>query len=208
MAARNDEFPAHLILGMYGLGLFALLIVFPKKRGMLAVAVAITGTLSIMLLLPRWPTVHDAYLAFIIGLPVIAGFIWFGDLKRLLPPGLLTRITSALPSARSFAIAALIAAPAFFITLWLVGKMNVERELRADIVGACAVSPAAMRAALSNLSDRQPSAWSEALDAFHPPMQLRQEVLTTLDDPALKAAACKAVLEGKEALIIQDTRIQ
>lgn len=204
MIARNDDFPAAYIIGMYGVGLFILLIVFPTKRGLLLGSIVLTAILVGLTMFPRWEIINNAYLVLIFGMPVITCICWLVKVRVELP----ARLATHLPSTRSLALASLLATPVFLTSSWAVGSMNAERELRADVIGACATSPSSMKGALLNLSDKVPSAWQEAFDHFHPPMSFRVEVLDALENTQVKELGCAAVIEGKERLHIAGHLIQ
>ncbi len=204
MIARNDDFPAASIIGMYGIGLFILLLVFPTKRGLLIGSAGFTALLAGMTMFPRWEVINNAYLALMFGMPVAACTVWLGKIRIGLPP----RLVAHLPTTRNLALASLLAAPVFLTSSWAVGSMNAERELRADVIGACATSPSSMKRALLSLNDKPPSTWNEAFDHFHPPMSLRMAVLDALQDAPVMALGCAAVREGGRRLYLAGHRVQ
>jgi hypothetical protein len=208
MDARNDEFPALLIIAMYGIGLMAILVCFPTIRGIALAASFITLSLVVLMLCPRWPNAHMAYVTFIflVGIKAVL-LIWIPP-KKHLDENVVRYLTPHVPSVRTFVISAAIALPSFLIASWWIGAMNIERELRADVIGACAVSPEAMRNALLNLSDKPVSRWQDALDSFHPSMAERLAVLEELETPPVHQQACAAVLAGATPLTIRGHTIQ
>lgn len=208
MNARNDAFPLLLIIAMYGSGLFILLVVFPTKRGVLLGSALATVILAAMTAAPRWEVVHNAYRDLLIILPFLIGTLWLAKIP--VTSRLPLSLVAHLPSRRNFALAALLAAPVFLSAAWAVGGLNTERELRADVIGACATSPQSMKNALLNINDKPPSALDEAfdLDHFHPPMKVRHNVLDALANRDLLKQACDAVMAGNRRLDISGQRIQ
>jgi hypothetical protein len=208
MDARNDEFPALLIIAMYGIGLMIILACFPTIRGMVLAATFITLSLAVLMLCPRWPNAHTAYVTFIFLVGIKAVLLIWVPPKKHLDPNVVRYLTPHVPSVRTFVISACIALPAFLIGSWQIGALNIERELRADVIGACAVSPKAMRDALLNLSDKPVSRWNESIDSFHPSMAERLAILEELETPQVHQQACSAVMAGATPLTLRGHRIQ
>ena len=124
------------------------------------------------------------------------------------PGGTFRDVNFAVKRGEVFGIAGLVAFPLFQMSCYLVGQMNIERELRADAFGACLTSPATMREALLALTDEPPSSAKEAFDTFHPSMKERTAILGTLEQEPLKSRTCAALLSGKEPIVIDGHVIQ
>lgn len=208
MMARNQEFALLPIIGMYAIGFFPFLVVFPTKRGIAVAAVAIGSGLAALGSLPKFALPNDAYLFLLSLLAVSAVLLMVVRLDELLQTKSGEIIAPHLPSRQAFAGAGVIAVAAFFTTYWLVGGMNIERELRADVIGACANDPATMKAALLHLSNVPTSSLKEAFDTFHPSMLERQAMLTVMENNHLRDKACAAVQSGTTSLSINGRVIQ
>lgn len=208
MQARHDDFPLWSILVMYAIGLAPFLAVLPKLVSVIVGAGGMVVVLSILMLFPKWAIAHSAYLFFLTWLPVLSVMVWLFDFSRLLDNRLGIWLKRYLPSTKAFGIAGLIAFSMFHLSCFLVGQMNIERELRADAFGACLTSPTTMRDALLALTDEPPSPSKEALDSFHPSMAVRTAILTTLEQEPLKSLTCAALLSGKESIILNARVIQ
>jgi hypothetical protein len=208
MMARNQEFALLPILGMYAIGLFPFLIVFPTRRGIAVAAVVIGAGLAALSSLQKFALPNDAYL-FLLGMlagsSILLMVVRLDDLLQTKAGGV---IAPHLPSRHAFAGAGVIALAVFFTASWLVGGMNVERELRADVIGACANDPATMKAALLHLSNAPASSLKEAFDTFHPSMKERQAMLTAMENKPLRDQACAAVQSGTMSLSINGRVIQ
>lgn len=201
--ARGQEFSLWLIIGIYGVGLFILLCVFPTIRGVVAGATVVTVLLGIMAAIPRWGNANSAFESFILLLPFGLIPLVVGKINLSIPLSL----SRHLPSGRNLLLASLLAAPTYLLSAWYVGGLNSERELRADVFGACATSPLTMKTALSAIDDKPASAWSEAFDHFHPPASVRAKVLDAIQHDPLYRVACKN-LHSNTRLDIAGLRIQ
>ena len=208
MLARHDDFPLWSILVMYATGLLPFLAVLPKIISVFAGGSLMVLVMSVMMLFPKWAIAHDAYLFFLVGLSTLSLLILALDFAKLLDNSFGRWLKPFLPSAKIFGIAGLVAFPLFQMSCYLVGQMNIERELRADAFGACLTSPATMREALLALTDVPPSSAKEAFDTFHPSMKERTAILGTLEQEPLKSRTCAALLSGKEPIVIDGHVIQ
>lgn len=135
MIARNEAFPPAAIFLMYAIGLFPFLIICPTKRGQVGAAFGIGACLS---LLCSIPAIAPAPSGVSTRHPCLTHFKLraLGD-----PPGRNETdseffcgpgIENHVPSART-ALAGFIAIPAFFSAAWVIGGLNGQRELRADV---------------------------------------------------------------------------
>lgn len=208
MMARNQDFALMPILGMYAIGLFPFLIVFPTRRGIVVAAVAIGASLAALGSLPKFAIPNDAYFFLLVMLASSSILLEVVRLNELLQTNAGKVIAPHLPSRHAFAGAGVIAVAAFFTSSWLVGGMNVERELRADVIGACANDPSTMKTALLHLSNAPTSSLKEAFDTFHPSMAERQAMLTAMENKPLRDQACAAVQSGTMSLSINGRVIQ
>ena len=207
MQARNDDFPAPLILVMYAIGLLPFLLVWPTVGGLTLAAILTGMMISGFELMPALALPHDAYLA-ALGSLSIGSLVCGAVATDHAEPARMNGRTRHLPAPRALGFAAAIALPTFFASAWLVGKLNVERELRADVIGACATSAQTMREALGHLSATPRSPISEALDFFHPSLAERQEVLGALDYPPRRHQICADVQLGTTPLAINGRIVQ
>ena len=184
MIARSESFPPAAIFLMYAIGLFPFLIIFPSKRGQVLFALSIGVCLTVLCSIPSVALPHLAYQYTICGLTLIGIGLWtFGTGASKSTSDLSANQTGSahVPAARTLALTGLIAIPAFFIASWVIGGLNSQRELRADVFGACATSPAAMKSALLHLTSERTSAIREALDTFHPSLADRVEILDAME---------------------------
>ena len=200
MIARNEGFPPAAIFLMYAVGLFPFLVTFPTKRGQVGAALGIGASLSLLCSIPAIALPHLAYQYVILGLTISGVALWGirpDATKLTATPSAIRVLKTHVPSARTLALAGLIAIPAFFSAAWGIGGLNSQRELRADVFGACATSPAAMKSALLHLTSERTSAFREALDTFHPSLADRVELLDAMERDTVKEHACAALLAGE-----------
>ena len=200
MIARNEGFPPAAIFLMYAVGLFPFLFTFPTKRGQVGAALGIGASLSLLCSIPAIALPHLAYQYVILGLTISGVALWGirpDATKLTATPSVIQVLKTHVPSARTLALAGLIAIPAFFSAAWVIGWLNSQRELRADVFGACATSPAAMKSALLHLTSERTSAFREALDTFHPSLADRVELLDAMERDTVKEHACAALLAGE-----------
>ena len=200
MIARSEAFPPAAIFLMYAIGLFPFLIICPTKRGQVGAAFGIGACLSLLCSIPAIALPHLAYQYVILGLTISSCALWVirPDAPKLTASSSAFQVLKThVPSARTLALAGLIAIPAFFSAAWVIGGLNSQRELRADVFGACATSPAAMKSALLHLTGERTSAFREALDTFHPSLADRVELLDAMERDTVKEHACAALLAGE-----------
>ncbi len=196
MIARNDSFPTWAILVMYAAGLFPFLVVFSTVRSIAFAALAMTTGLGIVMLNPTWGIAHSAYIFFQTMISLAAVMAWILGFGKY------------MPCAKALGIAGIVALPLFHGSSYLIGQMNVQRELRADAFGACLTSPTTMRDALLALSDARPSPVKEAFDTFHPSMQDRIAILEAQATPSLGAKTCQSLKDGNSPVILNGRVIQ
>ncbi len=211
MIARNEAFPPAAIFLMYAIGLFPFLIICPTKRGQVGAAFGIGACLSLLCSIPAIALPHLAYQHVILGLTISSCALWVirPDATKLTASSSAVQVLkNHVPSARTLALAGFIAIPAFFSAAWVIGGLNGQRELRADVFGACATSPAAMKSALLHLTGERTSAIREALDPFHPSLGERLEILDAMERDTVKEHACAALLSGKSNLAIAGQTLQ
>lgn len=203
MQARNDDFPALLILLIYAVGLFPFLMAWPTKRGMLMAAIGSGALLASLQCTPWFALPHHAYL---MGLCTMAMLTLLPCRQRV--DHAKARRARHCPSSGTLVLAALLALPAFFVASWSAGLMNIERELRADVMGACATTPKAMADALRELSPSGRSWLGGAMDVFHPSLAQREDMLSALEDEPRRRHVCAEILRGTTPLILHGRIIQ
>lgn len=203
MQARKNDFPTLLILLMYAVGLFPFLMAWPTKRGMIVAALGMGVMLSALQLSPWFTLPHHAYLT---GLCTMSLVALLPCRKRASHPD--ARLAPHWPSSGMLTLAALLALPAFFVASWSVGQMNIERELRADVIGACATTPTAMADALRELTPGSRSWLGEAMDVFHPSLSQREELLGALEYEPRRRHVCAEIRRGTTPLTLHGRIIQ
>ncbi len=211
MIARNEAFPPAAILLMYAIGLFPFLFTFPTKRGQVGAALSIGGFLSLLCSIPAIALPHLAYQCTILGLTIACVALWVirpDATKQRASSSAVELLRAHVPSAHALALAGLIATPAFFSAAWAIGGLNSQRELRADVFGACATSSATMKGALLHLTGESPGMIREALDFFHPSLSVRIVILDAMERDTVKEHACAALLSGDRNLSIASQSLQ
>ena len=205
MIARSEAFPPAAIFLMYAIGLFPFLFSFPTKRGQVGAALSIGVSLSLLCSIPAIALPHLAYQYAILGLTISGVALWVihpGATKLTARPSAAQVLKTHVPSTRTLALAGLIAIPAFFSAAWVIGGLNSQRELRADVFGACATSPATMKEALLHLTGESPGTIREVLDTFHPSLAERLAVLDAMERDTVKKHVCADLLSGESNLSI------
>ena len=203
MIARNEAFPPAAIIVLYAIGVFPFLIVFPTKRGLIGAAFGLCTCLTLICSVQSVALPHLAFQYLIIGRTMASIASW--ALKPRVPSCLQDlfgrQLRPHLPTARVLTFSGLIAIPAFFIAAWLLGGLNNQRELRADVFGACSTSPAAMKEALLLLTENR-NGLREALDSFHPSLSDRIALLEAMENETTRKSACGATHTRSGSLTI------
>ena len=205
MMSRHQEFDLRLIILMYAVGLLPLLMVFRSKRDMAIAAVALTAFLLALEATPLLAIANEAYIAMLLLLIFVSGFGFFVQ-KDLAKIRALDKVRALLPSYKRLLAGAVTGFGLFAVTYLQVGGMNVEREIRADVIGACSTSPDSMRRALSAITGKPPQ--DNPTDVFHPKMSDRLSILAAMQDGEPHSKACHAMLDGHEPLTLAGHSIQ
>lgn len=219
MFARSQAFPVLLVISMYLVGLTIVLVGFPTLRGIILAALLCIFSLTILVWLPVTKHRPDkAVLWLLFCLPLLAGMLLLlkDDVARHSPLRVIRwmkPLSPHVPSLNRLIVFGFIGLAAYLAASYVIGGMNAEREIRADVIGACAVSPESMADALSAISPATPSsatfkAVNEFLDAFHPPMETRRAVLGELRDPGRYRQVCGQLKTGKGQVSLRGIIIQ
>ena len=187
--ARDQGFPALLIIGFYVITLAALLFVAPTRKGILIAGALLFVILAAMSLLFGKNT-HAAIKTVCLGTTtagVLIAMFW----KEIAP--CLKAAGNHLPDRFSVLVAGIAASAILFLVMPVIGAFNSERELFADKIAACEVGQTSIIQVLNLLHPNSRSQIEEwLLDPFHPAPSLRIGSLSSLDKADLESFCQKA----------------
>lgn len=203
MIHRGQSFPTLLVLLIFIASMTTVLLAAPTYRGVLVLGTLAAGLLLVIVHFPAGKAQPEFVFLYFHLMTSLASLMYWRLIHRDLihhAPRLVaqaSRFRAHLPSPHHLALTTTLGVAIFTVMALWIGGMNSQRELRADIFGACATSPITMASALNEIAVTvEPSnSLKEFADTFHPSGAQRHAQLRYLaDHPDRAKETCTALV--------------